>query len=304
MTPNDAGRGSTHTVPDKKTPSPPEENVVLQFFPKLSSPETLSRRIVRTYAGLLVGPLLGFGVAVAVAAVIAASASTWAALAFIFLLGLICLLCGWGLGPWHSHRLGLGQFTVYCAALLPILVLVVGAALQSWLSVLALAVTLPLVVALLGHGRRRDGTIAGLAVVALVAGAFLGWVPIDGGRAVERTADDLQALDLQLYGPHRSTGLEATNLQIAEDGLTYDVVEDGTTHSVALERRPPTTGEPIEGLEEGRTPEGAALRYDEGTLITVRSRDEAGEDDPAAATAFADDLTEQTGRSFAMHADL
>lgn len=264
---------------------------------------TLSQRIARTYLGLLVGPLLGLGVGAGLAAVMATSATSYAMLPVIFVVGLVCVLGGWGAGVWHTRRLELGEPTVWCAALAPVLVLVIGATLQSWLFVLALVVVLPLLVALLAGGRWGAAALTGTALVALVVAAFLGRLPLDGGMMEDRTVDALRAGDVEPFVPQTATGTTPTDVRVDDDVLRYTVEDADLTHAVTITRRP-AGSEPIAGLAEGRTPTGEALRYDEGMLITVESRGADGEVDTPAAIELVGGLQAVSPRAFARAADL
>lgn len=266
-------------------------------------PGSLRQRIERTYLGLLVGPLLGLGVGVGLAAAMAASATSYAMLPVIFVVGFIGVLVGFGAGAWHSHRLGLGELTAWCAGLLPILVLVIGAALQSWLAVAVLVVVLPLLVALLAGRRWGTGMLLGAVVVALVVAAFLGRLPIDGGLAEDRMVDALQAGGIEPFVPPTAAGATPTDVRVDDDVLRYTVDDADLTHTVTITRRL-AGSEPIAGLAEGRTPDGEALRYDEGMLITVETRGADGRLDPQSAADLAEALQPMSPRTFARAADL
>ncbi|MGO1165479.1 MAG: hypothetical protein ACTMHL_02560 [Janibacter sp.] len=282
---------------------PGEESLLKQFFPVREAPTSLRARITRTYAGLLVGPLLGAGVAVTTAAVIAASATTWSALMVIFVVGFILLLCGWGLGMWHTPRLGLGEFTVWCAALLPLLVVVAGAALRSWPAVIALVACAPLVVALLAGRRWVAAALAGAATIVLVTTAALGAFTIDEGEAEDRVVEDLRSSGVGAFGLPFDSTYRPTDVQVSDDSLTYEVEADYLTHSVTITRQD-AGDDPAAGGEARNTSRGEAVRYARGMVITVGTRTGIGDRDPAAAVDFADRLEWKSPEAFARAADL
>lgn len=267
-------------------------------------PRGLTERLGRTYLGMLLGPALGLAAGVTVGAAIASSATSWAALPVIFLVASLLVLGGWGVGLWHTDHLGLGGFTVGCAALAPLLVLGVAAFLESWLVVVVLAAVLPLVVALVAHRRRVAGALAGVLVLVAVGSGIAGWGPLAGGRDEDRLVEDLQARDLEVFSPSPRSGLVASDVRLGDERVSYAVVDGELTHEVRIERRPPVAGSPALGDREQRAAQGVAERYEGASLITVVSRDAAGAKDLAAARSFAQGLHLDSPRTFAREADL
>lgn len=289
---------TSHQQGSHETPTTPEEQEeipLLQLFPLLEPPHSLRQRVLRTYGGLLVWPAIGLALGVIIAAAIAASTTSFGVLAVIFLVLVSCCLGGWGLGMWHTNRLGLGEFTVWCAGLLPFPVVVLGTVLESWEAALAAVLSAPLVVALVAHKRWATALAAAVGAAALVGTAGMGVFTVDAEEARSALVEDLRASDVVPFADlDFRTTYRPSDVDVDWDRVTYVVEADYLTHHVTI--APDDSGA---AWTTKRTPDGDAVRHDEGMRITVETRTGVGARDTEAAVEYAEGLERTDPEGFA-----